>query len=339
MKNLNWSFGGERFQISTDTFPGLADLFSQVAYCYYLSAKKSGVIKATSLSQNSLDLIKRYLNINQISPKIVDIPKKIPKLEFQFELDDSKHVVFLTSGKDSVHLLQTIVGKFGAQNVLAIYVDRLNKSEAVYESKNSEKIAAHFGVKYHRVEVVNSIKLNRDGHNIGLRDQMILVSALSEIFNFRASNVWYGVTHDEQPPSLWTETYDAHVYIQQLIWTMYGVKLSIHFHCENGVHELDIIREIVQDRALLDMTSSCYSQQNFREHKHDSVQRKFPKFPFYNGCGSCVKCMRINGGILAFTHAKSVSYAAEWILKAQEFKADETINRLRPLVTNILEGK
>ncbi len=335
MRQIDWKYQGERFQITSPALQGHSEIFSQMAYAYWASAKKKSVVLSKLLSQHIDDLLKEYLQTNSVKLTAPGAPGVTPKLAKKINLDESKHVVFLTSGKDSVHLLNKICENFGPLNVLAIYVDRINKSEAVYESEQAPIIASHFGCHFQMIEVTNSISLNRDGHNIGLRDQMILVSALASVLNFGAKTVWYGVTHHVQPPALWTETYEAHSHLLKLINATYDCDLKVRFHCENGVHEIDILKAIVNQPELLKLTSSCYTQKNFREHRHEILRSKFPMQVLYHGCGYCVKCMRINGGILAFTDNFDRLFARWWLEKVDAWdREDETLKALRPQVAN-----
>ena len=91
--------------------------------------------------------------------------------------------------------------------------------------------------------------------------------------------------------------------------------------------------------GLLSLTSSCYCQKNFREHRNDLLTSKFPKQYLYHGCGSCVKCMRINGGILAFTSNFTRDFAQHWFKQIEKYPQDETLNSLRPLVADKFERK
>ncbi len=339
MTLFNFSIGGERLEVEAPELNGYKWLFYQVLYCYYLSAKKAKLIKSVVLSRPLLLFIQSYFQKNSIDYTSGGEPGVENKFHGLIKTDPKKHAVMLTSGKDSVHLLKFLVEKYGAENIIGIYVDRINKSEAIYEAAASKILADLFQIQFKKVEVTNSIDLNREGHNIGLRDQLLLTLALPFIFEFGAAKVWYGVTHHEQPPQLWTETQEAHQFVLEVIRKMWQVDLEVHFHCENGFHEFDILRDAVQDLGLLSLTSSCYCQKNFREHRNDLLTSKFPKQYLYHGCGSCVKCMRINGGILAFTSNFTRDFAQHWFKQIEKYPQDETLNSLRPLVADKFERK
>lgn len=228
-------------------------------------------------------------------------------------------LVFFTSGKDSLHLALYLK----ARSPVLVYIDGLNRSESVYEKRTGAAFAKAFGFDFKILKIPKPIKRNRSGHNIGLRDQIIVATAYPLIQKLEISEVWFGVTHPVQPPELFTETFQAH----DLASVLYDHEVTVRFHFENGFSEMAIMKECIE-KDLLKFTSSCYSQPNFREHKHKLLKNKFPKQSLYHGCGSCLKCLRINGSIVAFDPGVSPAFRAYWLRKTRDVK-DDVVKSLR----------
>lgn len=234
-------------------------------------------------------------------------------------LETGRPIVFFTSGKDSMHLALFLKKR----SPYLVYIDGLNRSESFYEKKTAKAFASRFGFDLIFLKIPKALKRNRSGHNIGLRDQIIVATAYPEIKKLGVREVWFGVTHPVQPPELFTETALAH----DLASSLYDHEFNVRFHFENGFSEMDIMKDFVEG-DLLRYTSSCYAQPNFREHKHKLLKNKFPNQQIYHGCGSCVKCLRINGAIVAFDENVSPAFQAFWLRKTRNHE-DDVIKSLR----------
>jgi hypothetical protein len=81
-----------------------------------------------------------------------------------------------------------------------------------------------------------------------------------------------------------------------------GVRFEFKNQIDAGITENEgIFREMVEKYPeILALTSSCYTQLNFREHRYELFKSKVPSIPIYEGCGSCIKCLRINMAILLY---------------------------------------
>ena len=87
----------------------------------------------------------------------------------------NKSVVCLTGGKDSVLMLIEEIEKRGVENVIALYVNGVNRSEQSYERTACGNITDYLGVQLIIVQCTISGVLNRSNNNIGMRDQLIII--------------------------------------------------------------------------------------------------------------------------------------------------------------------
>lgn len=232
-------------------------------------------------------------------------------------LDPAKATIMLTGGKDSVHALLRAIELYGAGNVQALYVDRINRSESGYEKLASKRIAEKLGVRWRMVRTVNSIKQNRTHHRISLREQLCTVLGLPCILEFGSKVVIFGLTTHTADldvagvtGALYTDTDDAFA-IFDAAMREYGVVLDVYRHPDFGaIDEAIILKDLCENhRDLLYECCSCFTQRNFRERMHKALQEKVPTIELYGGCGSCMKCVRINAALMtygAFDHASAI---------------------------------
>jgi hypothetical protein len=91
-------------------------------------------------------------------------------------------------------------------------------------------------------------------------------------------------------------------HVTKALANYYGVQINVHNHIDYPhVDELGIARDLIErHRDLLNLTSSCYAQINWREKNNKFLQELVPSIKIYNGCGYCLKCLRINGAILLY---------------------------------------
>jgi hypothetical protein len=249
------------------------------------------------------DLIKGYYAANQVplrNFKTVGAPVK--PFEGSLSGDPGRAIVYLTGGKDSVHLAVRLKEKLGAVNVKAVYVAGLNRSETFYERRTVPIICSKIGIDVDIYECSNGIKLNRTGHNIGLREQLVIALSWPTIVNFNAGSLYFGLTHDESliPSMLWTDTPEAFESMEEF-GRYYGQQFKIKRHLDYpGITEELIMRDmIVQYPHLLKHVESCYTQMNWRENMHKMLANSCG-LEIYKGCGYCVKCCRINASMMLY---------------------------------------
>lgn len=217
-------------------------------------------------------------------------------------LRPDRATVLCSGGKDSVHLAARLLETgWPAQDVQLVYVTNVNRSEAHYERQAVDRVARHLGIGAVQVPVTNGIRLNRGNHNIGLRQQLLLACALPHIVAFGSQRVFTGALHE------WDEfgTYTSHqttqaIFIDFLISA--GVPITLAPHIDYpAVSDRGLLEDFIRrHRALLSLTASCFTQANFRERHHALLASKVPGLPIYHGCGVCVKCLRINAGLLLY---------------------------------------
>lgn len=303
---LGLKFGSESYQVKFDCpvpkfYP---KYFTDFVRAYYYSAKKPSLLSINGISEEYRDLLLSYYKNEKIHLKDsrIDTVDNNKSLDPPFSPDKKRHVLMFTSGKDSLHLLLRLIEEYGKENILAIYCKNINKSENYYEIRSIAKICEKLGVKYKLIEVTNSIRLNRMNHNIGLREQLTLGTALPYILSFRAYKVWYGIyrAYDEMMPGVFSHHKSAFEFALKALEKL-NIKIEIDNHIDYPIQNVKILEYLIEKhREIFFMSSSCYSQLNFREMHHAREQKKYPDIQLYQGCGICLKCLIANGGIYLY---------------------------------------
>ena len=265
------------------------------------------------------------------------------------KMKKGKYTIMFTGGKDSLHVLMYLLNdkKVKPQDIQCVYIPNINKSETHYERQTVEKICTKAKVKFVVVEVSNSVRINREGHNIGLRDQLLVTLALPYIIDFQSPTVIFGLHHafDKMDAPLFTSHSSAFNCLELALRNL-GVEIKIEPHPSRGISEIQITRELIEKYPeYFWMTNSCYRQLNFRERQHKACQERNPDFKIYHGCGSCLKCLRING-ILAL-YESSGNFAARWNMAKEvnntfvkKYPHDETLLEVVKLLrADVLERK
>jgi hypothetical protein len=201
MKQITWARDGQKLEASysVDVPVWFGEFYGQIANAYYETANRFSRIGTDKYMHEIYALVHNYLldvDVNPIPFSLCKPKNFTPIKGITNGVDLTKAIVMFTSGKDSLHLLLRLIesGKFQPENILCIYVKNLNKSETHYEQIAIRKISLATGMKFKIVELSNSVKINRTGHNIGLREQLILMLALPYILDFGASEVFYGTS-------------------------------------------------------------------------------------------------------------------------------------------------
>lgn len=300
MKKISWSYGEAKFAATyelNNVLP-LSDLILSTIQSYYFSTIRPSSIHSTQMTRNAINLIKNYYEINNHQTSIFCLPKKLKKTVVA--TSEKKAACLITGGKDSVHLLMRLVERYGKNNVIAIYVSNINKSEAAAEKKAVVSIAKLVGVKCSVVQVGNGIKITRTHHNIGLREQLLIALALPIMAAFGAQNIYFGLTHGaaHRPPALWTDSDEAMNLIARDCLDK-GIKIKWHYHLDSpNIDEDKIVYQLITKWPVLwDHISSCYTQLTWRGKMKQMLESKV-NMPIYNGCGYCLKCCRINASFL-----------------------------------------
>jgi len=276
-------------------------LFYETCLTYYHSCSLEGRVFHKNLSGELIDIISMYFKEHNKTPNFLtpSSSKASENKKIDYTFDDKKVAIAYSGGKDCVYLaIKLIESGIKPENILNIYIPNINKSESHYEKIAVEKTSNFLGCQYHIVETKNSIKVNRSGHNIGTREQLIAGIALPYMIQFGASKLYFGLKKDSGD-LLFTDRRDVFdLFEKRIKYDVPQIDL-IPYGPLVGLTDLSIAKYMVKNcPGILDLTSSCYTQINFRERRHKALQDKFPNIPLYNGCGSCQKCMIINGAIV-----------------------------------------
>lgn len=247
------------------------------------------------------NMLEHYFHLKEHQFQKHGDPARIEEAPPQGETSQ-KVAVFLSGGKDSVHLLLKLLEHRPAYGIVAFYVGGLNRSEQHYEKKAVKAVCQKVGVELVCIEPKNSIKLNRDGHNISLREELALVTALPYIVEMGINTCYWGTIDSfrDLDKRFFASSYEALLYITVLLRSV-GVHLE-HKNTQDvdpEVTSISVFNDmVVKWPEYLDLSSSCYTQINFREKRHELLQDKVQTIQIAKGCGQCIKCCRINAAIL-----------------------------------------
>ncbi len=279
--------------------PGFHRLFKEVADCYYFSAVKSPNPVLRGTTKEMRDLLAGYYAANKIDHTLRASITVVPPAPVT-KLDDDKVAIMLTGGKDSVHALLEVLKTTKPENVMGIYIPNINRSESYYEKQAVPNICNKLGVAHHVVDLKNGVKLNRTDHNIALRDQFMVMIALPYIIQFGAKRVMFGLKGAHLPAAMFTSEIEAFDLFEKRL-LLDGIEIKVIFHPRGKITELQIIRELFEKSPeILALTSSCYTQLNFRESRNKACQVRNPGVKIYHGCGSCLKCLRVNSALMLY---------------------------------------
>lgn len=299
MKRLKFKFGKSGISVNYDV-PFLAwfpSFFRQMAHVYHYSAKlgENAILRWTI--PPLVELLTEFLKGKGLSGKISMTMGASPT---QFEktpppkMNPKKYTVMFNGGIKSTLTLLRLVESQGKENVQCIYVPNINKNEMHGHLLSATLICGKAGVSLIVVDAWNSINVNKDNENIGLRDQLLVTLALPHILKFGSSIVIFGTEYSDQIYQKALEYFNVH-----LIITGQSLKVS------------ETVRQLIEKwPEYLYLTSSCAKQDKFRKRQYDKLLQLHPGFKAYIGCGNCLECCKING-ILSF-YTQSGNAAERW---------------------------
>ena len=350
MLNLKWRFGNAGISGTWDCdLPvGYAKLFREMCQAYYYSATKKSKVFMQGMSDPINSLVADYYNYNNVQVSTWESSKLKEIEKGEYKTDSKKVTIMFTGGKDSLHALLHYMEKLDKSKIQCIYIPNINRSETLYERKTVEQIAKKCGVSFQIVEIKNSVRINRSNHNIALRDQLILTLALPYIVQFRSSTVCFGL-HNAFRHLADSSLFTSHISAFKFLTTRMessGINLKIVEHPRSPITEIEITKELIEKHnEFFWMTNSCYRQLNFRERQNASCQKRHPDFKIYNGCGNCLKCLRIHG--ILCLYESSGHKAARWNMAKEvnnvfleKYSSDHTLLEiLKELRGDILKTK
>ncbi len=349
LNKLTWRFGHVGISGTWDAPlpPGFNQLFREMCQIYYYSATMSKIGWLHKISEQMSSLLEKFFKSNKIDITSFEIENFVPIKSGPLPLDKDKTTIMFTGGKSSLHALLTLLEKTKPKNIQCIYIPNISKSESIYERKSVEEICTRLETRFKIVECSNSVRLNRANHNIGLRDQLLVVLALPYIVDFGSSNIIFGL-HDAfitRSGPLFTSHGSAFLLLSERI-AQNGMSLKIGPHPISDITRPEIIKDLVKKwPEYFWMTNSCSRQPSSRVDQNSKLKERHPDFKIYNGCGTCIKCLRTNG-VLALLEG-SGHRVARWNMAKEvsniylkKFQNDlELKNIVKELHTNILKGK
>ena len=303
-KQLSFKIGSEKITSTyncniPEWFP---NLFGEMSLAYYIAAKFSNRIDLSKFHLPIAELLKSYFHNKKQDTKYINSPKENKSITCK--RTGNNIAVMLSGGKDSVHLLLKLSEKLPKNNIICFYTPSLNKSEQYYEKKAVKKICSKLEIKLIILDLKCSVKLNRMNHNISLREQLIYTICLPYLIENECSIVYWGNCIDfySDNPSIYSASKSALDFVNEYLG-YYGIEILQNNHSDiikNFKSNIIFEEMTTKYKEYLDLTSSCYSQLNFKETKHKRLKAKFSDIELYNGCGSCIKCLRINAALLLY---------------------------------------
>jgi len=278
----------QRIRVTVPNYPDMLPFMGAAMKIFAASMRDKGLER---IPYGFADLVKGYYKVMRIEKKVI-VTNTVDSFE---SWDGDKVMVCLTGGKDSAMMLLECVAKYGNENVIGFYVDGINRSEQSYEREAAKRICEKHGVQYIQAQAQISGAMNRSGHLIGLRDQLILSMASMFARQEGVSKLALGLHYDpnsETSPT-WSESKTALTMWVELAHDCgFPVELIVLPY-----NEIETIDKIYADHPdTLALTVSCYTQRNFRENQHTKMRKRYPNSWVHpTGCGLCVKCLRIQG--------------------------------------------
>lgn len=273
-------------------------LFYEMGQAYFYSATKDHEVYLEDVSEAMKNLIQEYyMGVGVHMSRFKHIPlNRFTQAKHEVNLD--KITVAFSGGKDCIHLLLKLIESgIDKKDITCVYITNLNRSESFYEQQSGAEICAKLGVEYALIPINNSIPVNRSGHNIGLREQLVSTLALPIMVKNGSSILYFGNKIVNRPGQIWCTTPKPFELITER-FAQSGItyQMMIHPGHKNDITDVDITNDMLENYPeYLQMSSSCYTQQNFREQKHKMLKQNLPDIPIYHGCGNCQKCVIING--------------------------------------------
>jgi len=245
------------------------------------------------------------------------------------------NIFALTGGKDSALLLAIFKRLYPNERCIAFYAPNINKSESVYEKEAAFLIAAKLKTKFINTKLKNSVRINRENHNIGLREPLALASLFGHLTE-KPTHIWFGSNRafEKVHDKMFASSKSAADITAKLFYPEEPPQI-LNFAAlpENSIPPVHFMFAELEASfpEIAKYVSSCYAQKNFREHKHDSLQKKFPTFKIYQGCGYCVKCMRIN----AQKYLLEENPPPEFLTHLKEYQEKSPDSEIELLLENI----
>lgn len=279
----------QRIRVTVPHYDDMAPFMGAAMQLYAASMRDTGLER---LPGRFAKLLTGYYNVVRIDKKVVqttDVPA------FTQWIGD-RVMICLTGGKDSVMQLIECIDEYGKDRLIGFYVDGLNRSEQSYEREAVVALCKLHGIPHIIAKAQISGQMNRMGHMIGMRDQLILTMATMYARREAASTLAMGLHFAESSETspLWSESRTA-ITLWADIAKAKGFPVTIRVL---PYDELETIDRIIGHMDSLNLSVSCYTQRNFRENQHQRMVKKLPgSWVHPNGCGLCIKCVRIQAVI------------------------------------------
>jgi len=244
-----------------------------------------------------------------------------PGLRTHSRTHSGRAVVAYSAGKDSMWNMWWAQEKYGRDNVMAIHIGGLNRSNGSKEREYAARQARELGFKNFRtIDLLNSSQ--NTGYQIMRSRDMFLVGVIIPIaLEFGASKIITEGFSETGPDEPFTGQEKSTIYFNKILREM-GIPVRVVWRNRN---EMDVLKDLFTNHPdWLPHVCNCFSVPCYQPNLRRSWKRRAPTFKLYDSqCGSCVKCRITNlGRIFYDPKTRNVSVedicvylrnTAEWI--------------------------
>ncbi|MBN2142396.1 hypothetical protein JW711_03630 [Candidatus Woesearchaeota archaeon] len=287
------SYKGETDRLQAKTYPfGAEEYFAQFAAMHLLGPRMPRKIYSDFPIAKPMQVLigKMYKSEGRTPPEIHC--RSYNPLHSR-STSSRKAVVSFSAGKDSLWNLMNAQKRYGAENVLAVHIAGLNKSNGSDERKYAIRQSKKFGFDLEVLELKNGSA----GGNYKVmvsRDMFLTGILIPYAHGFGAAHIWtegFGETSDL---ALFTGQEDNMKMFNDVLRKL-GLGVRVKWKNRS---EMSVIRDMYeQEPDWMKEVCNCFSANCFKAAHRKNMQKKLPSFRLYDSqCGVCLKCRTVNIG-------------------------------------------
>lgn len=222
---------------------------------------------------------------------------KTPEKQFHFvgettKAKANKVAVAYSAGKDSMWNMWWTQEKYHPENVLAVHINGLNRSNAPRERQYAKRQARKLGFKNFRIINLLNSSRNRGYQVMRSRDMFLAGIIIPHATEFGASKIITEGFAETSPEEPFTGQPRHMRYFNSILKDL---KIPVQMRWRNR-KEMDVVKDLLNYRPdWLPHVCNCFAAPCYQPYLRRSWQKRAPTFPLYDSqCGSCVKCRIIN---------------------------------------------
>jgi 7-cyano-7-deazaguanine synthase in queuosine biosynthesis len=293
-------YNGKTERLSVSNYPevnGMEEIFSQ--FCaFHLVAPHlpRSIVSEFHLARPVIRLIdKLYASEGEPAPYVVCPTTKAK--EINFKTSASRAVISYSAGKDSLWNLWWAQEKYGKDNVLAVHISGLNRSNASDETKYAIRQSKKLGFRL-EVPILHNGYAGKGHKVMRSRDMFMVGLLLPYALKFGASNIiieGFGEVADDE---LFTGQEHNMISFNGMLSKL-GINVKVGW---KNRKEMDVVKDLYVNKPdWISEVCNCFSPSNYKLFLHNSWKKRAPSIQLYDSqCGSCVKCRIINIGRILY---------------------------------------